>query len=248
MWALFYWLILSVGPCCKRSCCSWHLSIVRLEFHLCEWRRLRWFQCSDIAFLVQVFQSHFQRSSILFFNLGVWLDGDTREVHLSHCLGRLPQDLQGIAAATILMMIILPLGSYPINLRRSISSVVSTLLCCMQEYFHIFLWFPVLRCLLLRHLMGSTPLAILLLSSPYCTSSSIPVAHLSFAPLRLQPPFEILLLPCTPFECRQRILFYWLSLWEYPWGSRLLVVFCRLLAKCLPVCCRCRYLITSVRP
>ena len=70
MWALFDWLLLSVGARCKRSCCSWHISIVHLEFHLFEWRILCRCRCSGLEFLVIVFQSHSQSSSPNFFNFG----------------------------------------------------------------------------------------------------------------------------------------------------------------------------------
>ena len=137
---------------------------------------------------------------------------------------------------------------YPRYLHRSIACVVLPLLCCLQEYFCLCWCLPVLRCLLLRRFMSSILLAIFLFSSRHCPSPSIPMAYILFAPLRLWPPFELEMLPCTPFECWCRIRFSWLGLWRYSWGSRLIVVFYRLMRKCLPVRFRCRHLLVAARP
>ena len=95
--------------------------------------------------------------------------------------------------------------------------------------------------------MGSVLLSLLLFSGRHCSSSSLPMAHLSVALICMRPHFKLALLPCTPFEFRCRISFSWLGLWKYPLGIRLLVVFCRFLGQCLPVRCRCHHMLVEAR-
>ena len=111
MWYFFNWLLLSVGASCKQSWCSWHLSIVNLDFQLCEWRRLCWCRCSGLVFLVLVFQCYSQSSSPIFFILGIWFYGNTRGVCLCHLLGQLPRNLKVISVGTILMLIFFRWGA-----------------------------------------------------------------------------------------------------------------------------------------